>query len=92
MAAQPVHNQPPQQAPQQADVPEADIVTGKSGVQAVDTHDSPRHVASPAHALQARIVSELSRPSRRSARRIVATLLVLCLSTWLAGFVLYSAL
>jgi len=88
MAAQPVHNQPPHQA----DVPEADTVAGKSGVQAVETHDSPRHVASPAHALQARIVSELSRPNRRSVRRVVATLLVLCLSTWFAGFVLYSAL
>ena len=88
MAALPVHNQPPQQA----DVPEADTAAGKPGVQAVEHHHCPKHVASPAHALQARILSELSKPDRRSVRRIIATLLVLSLSTWLAGFVLYAAL
>ncbi|MEH6409625.1 MAG: hypothetical protein V7741_03805 [Hyphomonas sp.] len=88
MAALPVHNQPPHQA----DVPEADTAAGKTGVQAVEKYHSPEHVASPAHALQARILSELSKPDRRSVRRIIATLLVLSLSTWLAGFVLYAAL
>ncbi|MEQ8298966.1 MAG: hypothetical protein RH945_00305 [Hyphomonas sp.] len=88
MAAQPVHNQ----SPHQADAPEAEAVSAKSGVQAVEQHDSPKHVASPAHALQARIVSELSKPNHMSARRIVATLLVLSLSTWFAGFILYAAL
>jgi cell pole-organizing protein PopZ len=88
MAAQPVHNQ----SPYQADTPEADTVSGKPGVQAVEKRDSPAHVASPAHALQARIVSELSKPNHMSVRRVFATLLVLSLSTWLAGFILYAAL
>jgi hypothetical protein len=83
MAAQPVHNQ----SPHAADKPEA---ANPTGVQAVESHDSVKHVASPAHALQARIAAELTKPSRMSARRIAATILVLCLSTWLAGFILYA--
>jgi hypothetical protein len=88
MAALPAHNQPPHQT----DVPEADTAAGRPCVQAVEKHHSPEHVASPAHALQARIVSELPKPDRRSVRRLIATFLVLSLSTWLAGFVFYAAL
>lgn len=88
MAAQPVHDQSPRQAEQ----PGMTATSGASGVQAVDPHDSPRHVASPAHALQARLAAELTRPKRMSLRRIMSTLLVLSLSTWLAVFILYAAL
>ena len=85
MAAQPVHNQSPRDAEQ----PDA---TSTTGVQAVAPHDSPQHVASPAHALQARLAAELTPPKRMPLRRIMSTLLVLSLSTWLAGFILYAAL
>lgn len=88
MAALPAHDQPSHQA----EMPEADTVAGKRDIQAVEKQAFPEHVASPAHALQARIASELVRPGRRSVHRVLATLLVLCLSTWLAGFVLYAAL
>ena len=88
MAAQPVHNQSPQEAEQ----PDVNSTSGASGIQSVEQHGSPQHVASPAHALQARLAAELTRPKRMSLRRIMSTLLVLCLSTWLAGFILYAAL
>jgi hypothetical protein len=88
MAAQPVHNQ----SPRDADQTDVDSTSSTSGVQAVDQHNSLQHVASPAHALQALLAAELTRPKRMSLRRIMSTLLVLCLSTWLAGFILYAAL
>ena len=88
MAEQPVHNQ----SPREADQPDVTSTSGASAVQAVEAHDSPQHVASPAHALQARLAAELTGPKRMSLRRIMSTLLVLSLSTWLAVFILYAAL
>jgi len=88
MAAQPVHHQ----SPQEAQRPEENVPSGASGVTAVEQHDSRQHVASPAHALQARLAAELTSPKRMSLRRIMSTLLVLSLSTWLAVFILYAAL
>ena len=88
MAAQPVHNQ----SPREADQPDVNSASGASGIQAVEKHASPEHVASPAHALQARLAAELTGPRRMSLRRILSTLLVLSLSTWLAVFILYAAL
>jgi hypothetical protein len=88
MAAQPVQNQSTREAEQ----PDVNAASGASGVQAVEQHPSPEHVASPAHALQARLAAELTAPKRMSLRRILSTLLVLSLSTWLAVFILYAAL
>lgn len=47
---------------------------------------------SPARDLQARLLEEISTPGRLSRRHVLATILTVCLSTWLAGYILYAAL
>tara|TARA_R110002020_G_scaffold263353_5_gene478000 strand:- start:20740 stop:20997 length:258 start_codon:yes stop_codon:yes gene_type:complete len=84
MAAQPVEKPLPQA--------EADRPSVESPVKAVESHGALRHVASPAHALQARIAASLNTSYHFSGRRILATVLVMLLSTCVAGIIIYSAL
>ncbi|MEZ5998405.1 MAG: hypothetical protein R3B98_06905 [Hyphomonas sp.] len=49
-------------------------------------------VDSPARALQSQLERRLQQTGPSSARRVMATVLVLCLACWLAGFWLVSAL
>lgn len=84
MAAKPVEKPLPQTKAEQA--------SAESQVKAIENPGAFRHVASPAHALQARIAESLNTSYHFSGRRILATVLVMLLSTCVAGIIVYSAL
>ncbi|WP_035612730.1 hypothetical protein [Hyphomonas johnsonii] len=86
MAAQPVKHQPSHDQ-DASDVPSKD---GASSVQPVDAGAQTMHVASPARALQERVLAELSQPASSAFRRIFGMVLVVCLSTWFAAFIFYA--
>lgn len=60
-------------------------VIGEAGV-------SNEVIDSPALALQQRVEDELNKKSFQSRRDGSAALLVVCLATWVAGFLLYATL
>ncbi|MEH6696074.1 MAG: hypothetical protein V7675_13585 [Hyphomonas sp.] len=84
MAAKPVEKPLPQA--------EAEMASADSPVKVVESHGSLNHVASPAHALQARIAASLNTSYHFSGRRILATVLVALLSTCVAGIIMFAAL
>jgi len=84
MAAKPVEKPLPQA--------EAEMASADSPVKVVENHGSLNHVASPAHALQARIAASLNTSYHFSGRRILATVLVALLSTCVAGIIMFAAL
>jgi hypothetical protein len=71
---------------------EAEPASAESPVKAIESQGPYRHVASPAHALQARIAASLNTSYHISGRRILATVLVAMLSTCVAGIVIFAAL
>ena len=71
---------------------EAEQAAAESQVKAIENPGAFRHVASPAHALQARIAESLNTSYHISGRRILATVLVALLSTCVAGIVIFAAL
>lgn len=48
--------------------------------------------ASPARDLQARLEAEIYDDQKMSARSVTAMVLIVCLSTWVAGIFLYASL
>tara|TARA_R110000787_G_scaffold28182_4_gene77087 strand:- start:16933 stop:17190 length:258 start_codon:yes stop_codon:yes gene_type:complete len=71
---------------------EAEQASAESQVKAIESPGAYRHVASPAHALQARIAASLNTSYHISGRRILATVLVALLSTCVAGIIMFAAL
>lgn len=84
MAAKPVEKPLPQT--------EAEQAPADSHIEAVEHHGMRDFVASPAHALQARIAASLNTSYHFSGRRILATVLVALLSTCVAGIIVFAAL
>ena len=69
---------------------EAASAAQKPALKAAETTDSAGN--SPARDLQARLESEIFEDQKMSARSVTAMVLIVCLSTWVAGILLYASL